>query len=147
TWRTMRIAGWKAEFETQMRSLQQWTAVEETNGLESLAQARLKEALADLTAQALQWFGEAERSRTIEEQALQRLAHRLRNWAEYGRIVSEGFRGTRAKAAVNVGQVATTSVERWRPMAEKKGLNLDCRSEEALWVWGEQSLLEQIMEN
>ena len=95
----------------------------------------------------MEWFQEAERSRGIEDQAVQRLAHRLRNWAEYGRVISEGFRGSRSMEAIEVGKAAKNSVERWQPHAEKKGLKLSVEAESNLLVWGERSLVEQVIEN
>src|SRR5207245_203421 len=100
-----------------------------------------------LKAQAMEWFGEAERSREIEDQAVQRLSHRLKNWGEYGRVISEGFRGSRSMAAIELGQAAKISAERWRPHAEKKGLELLVEAGANLLVWGERSLVEQVIEN
>src|SRR5205807_564876 len=68
TWRAMRIAGWKMEFEKQAEALQ--------HGM-GAASAEASAAFEALRKQALEWFSEADRSRTIEDQAIQRLAHRL----------------------------------------------------------------------
>src|SRR4029077_9307857 len=117
TWRAMRVAGWKQDLEKQMQSL---------NGEKD--PERIRAAVESLKGQAMDWFADAERSRGIEDQAVQRLAHRLRNWAEYGRVISEGFRGSRAMEAIEVGQAAKMSVERWLPHAEKKGLTLSAQT-------------------
>jgi len=138
TWRAMRIAGWKLEFEKQIPVIEQalWARSPEARA-----------AFEALKKQALEWFQEADRSRTIEDQAIQRLAHRLKNWAEYGRVVSEGFRGSRNMEAINVGEAAQMSVERWKPHAEKKNLQLAFETIPNLIVWGERSLIEQVIEN
>jgi signal transduction histidine kinase len=138
TWRAMRIAGWKQEFEKQI------LAMEKGAGASS---PEMRVALEALKTQAFEWFGEADRSRSIEDQSLQRLSHRLKNWAEYGRVVSEGFRGSRNMEAIEATEAARLSVERWRPHAEKKGLQIALEVDQALYVWGERSLVEQVIEN
>jgi len=138
TWRAMRIADWKQEFEKQIPAMEQ-AFIAGTPGARAAFEA--------LKKHALEWFQEAERSRTIEDQAIQRLAHRLKNWAEYGRVVSEGFRGSRFMEAINVGDAARMSVERWKPHAEKKNLQLSLEAAADLVVWGERSLIEQVVEN
>ena len=138
TWRAMRIAGWKLEFEKQLPLIDQGLA---SNSVEAHA------AFDVLKKQAFEWFQEADRSRAIEDHAIQRLAHRLKNWAEYGRVVSEGFRGSRFMEAINVGNAAQMSVERWTPHAEKKNLRLAFEAVPNLIVWGERSLIEQVIEN
>ena len=136
TWRAMRVAGWKMDLEKQMQEL---------NGEKD--PGRILAAVNSLKQQAMEWFQDAERSRGIEDQAVQRLAHRLRNWAEYGRVITEGFRGSRTMEAIEVGHAAKNSVERWQPHAEKKGLQLSLQTAPNLLVWGERSLVEQVIEN
>ena len=138
TWRAMRIAEWKLALEKQIQVMEQGLG---TSSPESRA------AFEALKKQAHEWFQEADRSRTVEDQAIQRLAHRLKNWAEYGRVVSEGFRGNRFMEAINVGDAAQMSVERWKPHAEKKNLQLSFEAAPNLVVWGERSLVEQVIEN
>jgi signal transduction histidine kinase len=138
SWRAMQIASWKQEFEKQIPVMEQAFA---------LGSPDARAAFEALKKHALEWFQEAERSRTIEDQAIQRLTHRLKNWAEYGRVVAEGFRGSRSMQAIEVSEAARLSIERWRPHAEKKGLQLVLDAREPFWVWGERSLVEQIIEN
>jgi len=147
TWRAMRIAGWKIDFEKHVLAIDSWITAEEAKGARGLEHEQAKQTLSSLKSQALEWFREAESSRTIEDQAIQRLAHRLKNWAEYGRVVSEGFRGTRAMEAIEVGDAVRICVERWKPHAEKKNLQLFAETVPDLVVWGERSLLEQVIEN
>jgi signal transduction histidine kinase len=136
TWRAMKIASWKMDFEKDTQALEGQNDIE-----------HLRAALHSFKTKAMEWFADAERSRGIEDQSVQRLAHRLRNWAEYGRVISEGFRGSRTMEAIEVGQAAKISVERWLPHAEKKGLTLSAQAAPNLLVWGERSLVEQIIEN
>lgn len=147
SWRALQIASWKMDFDKQMQALESWLGVEVEKGIQNEAHQQLTTAMQVLKTQALEWFSEAARSRSIEDQTIQRLAHRLRNWAEYGRVVSEGFRGTRAQELVEVGAVARLSVERWTPIAQKKGLSLSFEDHGVFTVWGERTLLEQITEN
>jgi signal transduction histidine kinase len=135
SWRAMKLASWKIDFENQIGDLEQKLGSEKAG------------ALASLKKQAVEWFSDAKRSWAIEEDAIRRLAHRLKNWAEYGRIVSEGFRGSRRQDAVDVVETVRLSVERWRPMAEKKAVQLSSKVTGKPFIWGERSLLEQIVEN
>ena len=146
TWRAMRIADWKMVYEKQMQAIEDWLTAEKKKAA-GPAHDQLTQAIESLKAKATEWFKEAERSRTIEDQAIQRLTHRLKNWAEYGRVVSEGFRGSRFMEAINVGEAAQMSVERWKPHAEKKNLQLAFETLPNLIVWGERSLIEQVIEN
>ena len=77
------------------------------------------------------------------------MSHHLKNWAEFGRVVAEGFRGRRPQESVPDvgGPLAQLSVDRWKPMAEKKNLQLSVETAGSLFIWGERSLLEQIIEN
>ena len=148
TWRAMRIAGWKMEFEKHTQAIE--VLLSRTSHLESLSSQdrdQILSSFASLRTQAFEWFHEAERSRTVEDQAIQRLSHSLKNWAEYGRVISEGFRGSRAMEAIEIGETARLSVERWKPHAEKKNVGLFVDSSNDLIVWGERSLVEQVIEN
>jgi signal transduction histidine kinase len=148
TWRAMRIAGWKMEFAKHAQTLETLlTGTSQPLPLSVEDREQIRVAFGSLRAQALEWFQEADHSRSIEDQAIQRLAHRLKNWAEYGRVVSEGFRGSRAMEAIEVGEAARISVERWKPHAEKKNLQLSVDVSPKLVVWGERSLVEQVIEN
>ena len=136
TWRAMKLGAWKMEFDRQVKALDQ-----------SSAHADVHVASTALQSQADDWLKEASRTRFIEEDAIRRLTQRLRNWAEYGRLVSEGFRGSRQQEAVDVAASVAHAVERWRSVAEQKKVGLSAKVEGAPWVWGERSLLEQIVEN
>lgn len=148
TWRAMRIAAWKLEFQKQAEILETLLAgTSRPAPLSVQDRERVRTAFGSLRTQALEWFQEADRSRNVEDQSIQRLAHRLKNWAEYGRVVSEGFHGSRFMAAIDVGDAARLSVERWTPHAEKKNLKLSIEAAPNLVVWGERSLVEQVIEN
>ncbi len=143
-WRSMRGSAWWIDFENQLKTMD-----------EILTKAALSEEDHRLLAQATQsiraqtqvWYDDTRNSFPIEDGALKRLAHRLKNWAEYGRVVSEGFRGSRQMQAVDVSEAASLSVERWRPMAERKGLMIAAFAQPGFHIWGERTLLEQIIEN
>ena len=132
SWRAMRLASWWMDFGKEIALL------EKRVGPESLS--ALKQSTSD-------FYQDTQRALPIEEHAITRMAHHLRNWAEFGRIVAEGFRGKRPQESVDVSQAAQLSVDRWRPMAEKKHLQLSVESAGSLFIWGERSLLEQIIEN
>ena len=136
TWRAMRTAAWKMELDRMT-----WDAGAETDP------EQIRKILLLINTRAMEWFEETNRSRTIEEQSIQRLSQRLKNWAEAGRTVSEGLRGSHPVEAVELGQAARLSVERWRPLAEKKQLALTLATGANLFVRGERGLVEQVIEN
>jgi len=49
--------------------------------------------------------------------------------------------------AIDVAGAIRIAVERWKPMAERKTLALSAVTPAGLQIWGERSLLEQIIEN
>jgi signal transduction histidine kinase len=138
------LAGWGMELEKDLASIEQAVAGE---GISKEARAALWQAVESIKSRTTAWMEDAKRSVPIEENALKRLAHRLKNWAEYGRIVSEGFRGQRQQEAVHVGDAAKLSIERWRPFAERKGLSINTSISGNPLIWGERTLIEQIIEN
>jgi len=142
TWRAMRGAGWWAEFDKQFHTVN--AAVGALPPDQRLA---AESALAVLQKESRSLFEDMKKSGAIEDNALKRLAHRLKNWAEYGRVVSEGFKGQRQMEAVSVSDAVHLSIERWRPMAERKGVELMQDVSGAPIIWGERSLFEQIVEN
>src|SRR5206468_2628304 len=98
SWRAMRLASWWMDFEKEL------TRLEESMG---------KEPLAVLKQNSTEFYSDTNRALPIEEHAITRMAHHLRNWAEFGRIVAEGFRGKRPQETVDVSQAARLSVDRW----------------------------------
>jgi signal transduction histidine kinase len=136
TWRAMRIAAWTMELDKEMKALDSETDP-----------ARLRSILHAIKTQSMEWFEDTERSRAIEEEAIQKLSHRLKSWAEYGRLISENLQGVRPIEAIDLGQAARASVERWRAHAEKKKLNLTLEAGQNLMVRGDRGLVEQVIEN
>jgi signal transduction histidine kinase len=146
SWRAMRVAAWWADFEKEMSRLEKWLA-EAKPRLPASDRDTLATALQVLRQRSVDFCEDAQRSIPIEENAIARLTHHLKNWAEFGRVVAEGFRGRRSHEVVDVGQAAHLAVDRWKPMAEKKNLKLSADVSESLFIEGERSLLEQIIEN
>ncbi len=137
SWRAMRLASWWMDFEKEIGQLE--------NGLTD--RQPLAAAVAALKQRSAEFYSDTQRALPIEEHAITRLGHHLRNWTEFGRVVAEGFRGRRPFERVDVGEAARLSVDRWKPMAEKKKLELSVEASGSLFIWGERSLLEQIIEN
>jgi signal transduction histidine kinase len=142
TWRTMRREDWFNEFGAYGKAVESVLTK-----LPEEERAAFSEALAKFKRVTQSWYDDSKKSGPIEEETLKRLAHRLRNWAEYGRVVSEGFHGNRKLEAIDVKKAASFSVERWRPMAERKGVKIETDLADGLTVLGEQTLFEQIVEN
>jgi signal transduction histidine kinase len=136
TWRAMRIAAWTMELDKEMKALDSETDP-----------TRLRSILQAIKSQSMEWFQDTERSRAIEEEAIQKLSHRLKSWAEYGRLISENLQGKIPVEAIDLGQAARASVERWRAHAEKKKLDLALQAEKDLIVRGDRGLVEQVIEN
>lgn len=146
SWRAMRLASWWMEFEREIIEVERLVAHESPKIAPEKLQLLLA-ALANLRKQSTEFYADANRGLPIEDHAITRLAHHLRNWAEFGRVVAQGFRGRRPQESIDVGQTARLSVDRWKPMAEKKNLQLTSVVSGSLFVWGERNLLEQIIEN
>ena len=146
SWRAMRLASWWIDFEKEIAKVDAWLQAE-ASGLPTPGRQALVDAVLLLKQRSAEFHADAERGLPIEEHAITRMAHHLRNWAEFGRVVAEGFRGRRPQETVDVGQTARLSVDRWKPMAEKKNLELTADVSGSLYIWGERSLLEQIIEN
>ena len=100
--------------------------------------------LEDMIGQLIQ---ENTKTLSVEADTLQNLKTKLQNWSEYGRLVSEGFKGNRAMEPINLSQAAQLSVARWEPVAQRKGVDLKIEVGENIQVWGEKVLIEQIIEN
>jgi len=73
---------------------------------------------------------------TVEADTLQNLKTKLQNWSEYGRLVSEGFKGNRAMEPINLSQAAQLSVARWEPVAQRKGVDLKIEAGDNIQVCG-----------
>jgi len=146
SWRALRMASWKIDFEEEMARLEKWLT-EAGAQLPAASRAPLAQALAALKERSSGFLADSQRSLPIEENAISRLAHHVKNWAEFGRVVAEGFRGRRPFEVVDVGQTLRLSVDRWKPMAEGKNLDLSAEVPGPLFIWGERRLLEQIVEN
>jgi len=83
-----------------------------------------------------------------ESESLDRLRAKLQNWSEYGRLVSGGFKDARQFERVDLMKASHFAMERWKPAAERQGVKLLLEMAEGdLSVWGEKSLVEQIIEN
>jgi len=83
----------------------------------------------------------------VEEDALQRLSNKLQNWSVYGRLVEGGFQGTRRMETIDISAAAKMCVERWLPSADRKKIKLDLEVGVNLYVTGERSLVEQVLDN
>lgn len=100
----------------------------------------LKEEITSLSRDQQSFF-------PIEEDALDRLRNKLQNWSEFGRLVSQSFKGTQHKEPIDVTATAKISIERWTPAAMRKRIDLISKIGENLTVHGERSLVEQVLDN
>lgn len=146
SWRSMRLSSWWLDFEREIGRVEQGLA-RKGPGVTFQEREALLESLALLKRGSSEFYADTRRALPIEENAITRMAHHLRNWAEFGRVVAEGFRGRRPQETVNVGQTAQLSVDRWKPMADKKNILLSAEVSGTLFIRGEGSLLGQILDN
>jgi len=103
--------------------------------------------LNDVNAEISRLNQENKKTLSVEANTLQNLKNKLQNWSEYGRLVSEGFKGNRTMEAIDVSSASRLSAERWEPTAQRKGIQLLLDIDPKLQVWAERSLVEQIIEN
>ena len=83
----------------------------------------------------------------VEANALERLRNKLQNWSVYGRLIAGGFEGSQKIEPIDVSPIAKICIERWRPSADRKNVELNLKLGENLTVMGERSLIEQILDN
>lgn len=112
-----------------------------------LPQERLINHIAELQKEVAALSQDQQALVPIEEDALDRLRNKLQNWSEFGRLVSQSFKGTRHQEPVDVTATGKISIERWTPAAQRKFLTLTGEFQGDLHVHGERSLVEQIFDN
>ena len=143
-----RIAMKGFKVKTMERTLtSRFASIAEKVSADSFSKEELLQELSDAQNVIHSLSQEQQALLPVEEDALDRLRNKLQNWSEYGRLVNDGFQGTRQIEVIDVARVIHMCVERWAPAADRKQLTLRMEMGADLYIKGEKSLLEQIMDN